>query len=167
MILINPYRYATEGGGGFSGSFDYANPGGSGDRTSLITISANFSPGAGALERWVDGNQTNSDSFSFKFNSGQNTGNEFTLDFGGLYEFNEWTGTFSISSALGTWKLEGSTDNSNWTTLHASFTMGGATSVTYTPTLTGPYRYYKWTQTGGNTQTSTRMIEGRFQIRNS
>lgn len=148
------------------GPFSYSNTGGMGDRTGFITVTANFTPTAGALPRIVDGNTANSDAASFKFQNGLTTGNIFTLDFGSLFQINQFTLITSISSSVGTWEFRGSVDDVVYDLLLSSFTLVSSTNNVHTPSTFDSYRYYRFIQTGGATQTSTRMIELQFSIRN-
>jgi hypothetical protein len=141
----------------------YTNPGGSGNRTAIITVSTTATVGGGAVTQLVDGSQAN----SFWWNNGQ-SGREVRFDFGtpkwvvGAKWYQDSSGTH------GTWKWQGSPDGSAWTDIGATFTLGGTLQVISEPSVnTATYRYYRMLQTAGTTASSSFDREIEFLIDDS
>lgn len=132
---------------------DYGNPGGTGDRTGIITVAwdgtntSGFNP-----DQLVDGTQND----EFWWTAGQ-TNKILKFDFGVgaskvINEF-KWYQS-SLASHGGSNRFEGSDDNSNWTTFPETFTLGSA-GATHTVSITNStgYRYYRITVPGATSAT--------------
>jgi hypothetical protein len=147
---------------------DYANPGGTGDRTALITITADFSPASGTLDNLIDGVAASNSTDGMQWDTSRVKSMIFDFDPGntGLIfkEITEIRWIQSASAAQGTWWWRGSQDKLQWTLLHTF----GLDSSTFTPTLTGGYRYYQLMHresTAPNASIWNQEVE--FKIRNA
>lgn len=71
----------------------------------------------------------------------------------------------SNASSHGTWRWEGSNDNSNWTVLGSNFTLGGATTqLQDLPVWQDAFRYYRLIQLSGVISSGTIIREVEFKI---
>lgn len=133
---------------------DYANAGGTGDRTSIITSSTTMillSGNGGDITTLVDGitggygYPTYNPYIRF---SAQNVTNKYVRwDFGSTHSklITEAIWYQDSATAVGTWKWQGSDDASAWTDIGSSFSLGTSTAQTLTE-LSGNligYRYYQ------------------------
>jgi hypothetical protein len=136
-----------------SSTSSYANSGGTGNRTSSITVSSSgLSFGGGSVTNaLVNGNQ--SDQVFFGTNTTQTGYIQFDFGSGNAKYIDEVkiykdTG----SGGLGTgWKWQGSNDGSTFTDLTTSLTLTGSAS-TYTTTIpayNATYRYFRFALTAG------------------
>jgi hypothetical protein len=140
----------------------YSNPGGSGNRAGIITVTTtgNFT---GAVSLLVDG--VTAAVTSMWFNSG-NSGVEVKFTFAAPRLITEAKWYQSAIAAHGDWQWQGSPDNSAWTNIGSTFTLGTAATQTIT-TLSGnatAYRYYRMLQTTGTASTSPYLYEVEFSI---
>lgn len=157
MNLLNPFRFATAGPPVPS----YANPGGTGNRSSLITASQAFGYNMLGIGVLIDGNTGTTGCY---LNSVAD-GDWFQFDFGSAKVIDEVTWYQQTTATHGTWKIQGSNDNSSFTDIGSSFTLGGATTQTITEisgNSTG-YRYYRFTKVSGSI-VSIWLYEVEFQI---
>lgn len=139
----------------------YENWLGQGDRTSFITVTTTATLGAGSASQMVNGTTSN----QWWWNNGQSS-RELKFDFGYARVIDEAVWTQSTSASHGTWKWQGSNDNSSWTDIGSTFTLGGALSQTHTQLNgnTTAYRYYRLTQTAGTTNSGPFLQELTFKI---
>lgn len=157
----------------------YANHGGTGDRRPsfglaniLVTSSGSgitaMQGGGGASDSaWVDGDTTSAGHGFFgsvALNGTQwlefdfNTGNTVLITEAKYYQ--------GDSTPQGTWKWQGSNDNSSWTDVGGSFALGGVPTETIT-TLSGnltKYRYYRMLGLSGSTDPTPWLFEMEFKI---
>jgi hypothetical protein len=99
------------------------------------------------------------------FNSG-NSGVEVKFTFAAPRLITEAKWYQSAIAAHGDWQWQGSPDNSAWTNIGSTFTLGTAATQTIT-TLSGnatAYRYYRMLQTTGTASTSPYLYEIEFSI---
>ncbi len=100
MFLVNPYIYGAEL------PFDYANPGGTGNRLAAgMNVTANFSPSNGTLTNIINGNFSANNTGSFRFPLG-GSGRSFDVDFsylGYLIECDQVRFYNSSGTSQGTW----------------------------------------------------------------
>lgn len=157
-FIINPFNFAV--------TTSYANAGGTGDRTSSITVSQSGvnSPQyhtIGALTL-INGAFSNSSWMS----AGAADGEWVKFDFGSAKVINEAKWYQSASNAQGTWKFQGSNDNSSWANIESSFTLGGSTVQTITEISgnTTSYRYYRLIKVSGSTSAVPYSREIEFKI---
>ncbi len=141
----------------------YTNEGGSGNRTSLITVTSDIVNGN--ANQLVDGNNTSSGIY---FNPVSVVGRYVSFDFGSgasrvITEAKYYQGT---SHTHGTWKWQGSNDGSSWTDIGGEFTLGGSTIQTIT-VLSGnanEYRYYRILGVSGTASAAPWIYEFEFKI---
>ena len=135
-----------------------------GDRTSTVTVSsAGLSLGvSGTIANFVNGNfgedTTNSWYFSNDYDP---VGGHVKFDFGSAVTNTDAKWYQSNSNSHGTWKWQGSNDDSDWTDIGSSFTLGGATMQQQTQ-LNGnatAYRYYRLLGLSGTTSSSPYIEE--------
>lgn len=137
----------------------YANPGGSGDRTATVLVTA--VGGNGPAFYLVNGN-TADNNFYFP----TSTGCSVEFWFHAKVVIDEATYRQQNASAMGTWQWQASNDRTTWTTIGATFALGGTTTQTLT-TLAGnttAYSFYRMVQTGGVTSSSPYVHEFTFKI---
>lgn len=154
-----------------TGTSSYANSGGTGDRTGSITVSVSGSPfdGSSTPNRLVNGS-TSGDNYTngVGMNGTTVTGQTITFDFGsGQSKYiTEAKWYMQTATGHGTWKWGGSTDNSSYTDIGSSFTLGGATTQTQTELSgnTNGYRYYRLTGVSGTSSASPFNYEIEFKI---
>lgn len=149
----------------------YSNPGGSGDRTGTIAVTA--SAGlliAGVASNLVDGSTANGATNSTEFGANLPASGHYLLfDFGiGAQKIiDEATWIQSGAQAHGVWQWQGSDDGVSFTNLGASFTLGGATTQVQTIDNLNSYRYYRLLGVSGNTSINPFLNEITFKIASS
>jgi hypothetical protein len=89
-----------------------------------------------------------------------------TFDFGTPKIVDEAKWYQDTTNSQGTWKWQGSNDDSSYTDIGSSFTLGGATTQTQTQLNgnTTPYQYYRLLGVSGNTSSSPFQQGVEFQI---
>jgi len=133
----------------------YDNPGGRGARASVITISTDLTFTSGSVAQFIDGlrHETNSTN-TLSWTAGQ-SGKHIKFDFGDGNDkiITEITFRQLLTDSHGTWKLQGSANDADWTDIGAGFTLGGAEVQTITEPSANKtaYRYYRMLQTAGTT----------------
>lgn len=157
---------APSGGGGGGGPCtpSYGNPGGTGNRPSIvITASAGFPVTA----KWVDGDNTSNGQF-FLPNASLNGSQFIRFDFGsGKSAFITEAKYYQQgTTAQGTWKWQGSNDASSWTDIGGSFALGGIATETITALSgnTTGYRYYQIVGLSGSSSAGPWVYEMEFKI---
>jgi hypothetical protein len=110
-----------------SNGTSYLNSGGTGNRTSIITATTGGSlpfngSGISPQQNSLDGFYSNT---VFYINNSTSTGNFLTYDFGSPKLIDEVCLYFNGAN-YGTWKWQGSNDNSTWTDVGSSFTLLGS-----------------------------------------
>jgi hypothetical protein len=146
-------------------STSYANPGGTGSRTGLITVTTSGVSVSGSAVDLVNGVQGN----TFFFNNATITSSfivKFDFTAIGAIVIDEAKWYQDIATAEGVWKWQGSIDNATWADIGASFTLGGATVQTQS-TLNGnttPYAYYRLQGVSGSTSNAPWLREIEFKI---
>jgi hypothetical protein len=139
----------------------YANPGGSGDRTASITITATPTQSGsntilinGAIDNGYFWNDTSS-------------GNTVVFDFGvGASKIiDEFTWYQDVGVNHGTWVFGGSNDNVSYTEFPESFLLGNVNGADVEPvTNSTGYRYYRLRQISGNVTSTPWIREVTFKI---
>lgn len=160
----------------------YANPGGSGDRTTTVvpTIStasvffnATYANNWTVSKRGINGDTTNEGGFTsiwadrlvanewLKFDFG--AGESKVIDEAKFYQSSTTTQTH------GTWKWQGSNDDSGWTDVGSTFTLGGSAVQTQTSMSgnTTGYRYYRLLGIAGSSSSNSFADEFEFKIDNA
>jgi hypothetical protein len=164
---IAAFHRQTSGGGGGGGlpcTPDYGNTGGTGNRTSLITVSGDYFGSSGF--KMVDGNTTSAGQGFFP--DAAVAGKAIVFDFGAgkAVLITEVKYYQQNTTSQGTWKWQGSNDNSTWTDIGSSFALGGVATQTIT-TLSGntsTYRYYRMLGISGNSSSNPWLYEFEFKI---
>lgn len=131
---------------------------GVGNRTSAITVTST-AVASGSPSQLLDG----SFGQSYYWVGGQ-TGLVVHFDFGTGVIVNEAFWYQSAAIAEGTWQWQGSNDDSTWTNIGSTFTLGGAVMQRHTQLNgnTTSYRYYRMEQTGGTTSNASFLLEIEF-----
>lgn len=108
-----------------------------------VTTSSSYSSNQNGPKA-VDGNN------STQWTASNNTFNQWlSVDLGGRYDLTSVKQTFAeTDNSNYKYKIEGSTDNSTWTTLVDRTGTGVTTNSTITETVSGTYRYVRLTITG-------------------
>jgi len=148
----------------------------SSDRESEIAVTSSFtwaftSSGNTDGEDLVNGLLTNDDAGGGWMPSGDVTDRWIKFDFGSgkVYTKCQWI-TINSNSSEGTWKWQGSNNDSDWTDIGGTFTLGGdsrsgTTTYTLGDTLNGnttSYRYYRILGTTGSANKSGRRLAMYF-----
>ena len=166
LATFIPPPAAGGGGGGLPCTPSYANTGGTGDRRSIITITASGAnvPTSG---NWINGD--NSSNGQFFFGDAALTGSQwlqFDFGSGNTVLITEAKYYQQNTTAEGTWKWQGSNDASSWTDLGGTFALGGVATETIT-SLSGnttKYRYYRMLGLSGSTSSNPWVYEMEFKI---
>lgn len=132
----------------------------SGDRQSLIVESTTATLGGGSVANFIDGNLTTEVLY---FNNAQSTREiKFDLGSGKIVTGFHWLqGT---TASHGTWLIEGSNDDSSYTTLDSGFTLGAVNPTRRTFSNSTAYRYIKLRQTAGTTSSGPYLLEIDIKI---
>lgn len=152
---------AAPGGGGVT--TDYANPGGTGERNSLVLISSSAGFAASDnIQSLINGLQGN-DTY---LTAGSLSGSVYLrFDFGVSRVVDEAIFYQSSATAQGTWKWQGSADASSWTDIGSSFSISAATdTLTQLNGNTTAYRYYQMVGVSGSTNGGPYAREMEFKI---
>ena len=165
---------STELANSFTDSSKYAID--SSDRESEITVTSSFtwqftSSGNTDGEDLVNGVVTNNDAGGGWMPSGDAADRWIKFDFGSgkVYTRCQWI-SINSSGSEGTWKWQGSNNDSDWSDIGGTFTLGGSdggSNATYTlgNTLsanTTSYRYYRILGISGTVNTSGRRLAMYF-----
>lgn len=147
----------------------YTNEGGTGDRTLIIRSSVSTTLlNSGVASNLVDGVFGNNASDAIAFAAVSVAGLTVSFDFGrgARKSIQEAKWYQSGTNAHGTWKWQGSLDNSNWEDIGSSFTLGGATIQTQTELSTNKkaFRYYRLLGVSGTASGSPWVQEIEFKI---
>ncbi|MBX3514759.1 MAG: hypothetical protein KF750_14335 [Xanthobacteraceae bacterium] len=145
----------------------YANTGGTGDRTASITITTNASLVNGTINSLIDGGfgANYSDSTAFSSQSVAGLYIKFQFSTAKCITEAKWYQN-SGTQSHGTWKWQGSNDDSAWVDIGSSFTLGGVATQTQSE-LTGntaAYLYYRLLGVSGSTNTTPYLTEIEFKI---
>ncbi len=134
---------------------------GTGIRTALITVATNITC-AGSIDTIKDGVQAN----VLYFTTQTAVDKYLSFDFSEAITLTEATWTQHRTESHGTWKWQGSSNNTDWTDIGSSFTLGGATTQ-YQTELNGnttAYRYYRLLGVSGNINSGPYIYEVDFKI---
>jgi hypothetical protein len=139
----------------------YLNPGGSGDRTATIPVTASAGLTVGVLTRFVGIGASGT-----YFANAQTSG-WLKFDFGTAKIINELKYYQSNAVSQGTWQFEGSNDDSTWTAVGSPFEITGTAFVSGSAFIsnTNSYRYYRINKTGaGATSSGAWAYQFEFKI---
>jgi hypothetical protein len=148
-------------------STSYANTGGTGNRTGIISVSATIGTDTGAIANLVDGSYAAASTNAWAAANGASVaGTYIRFDFGSAVVINEAKWYQNAAVGLGTWKWQGSNDASTWTDIGTSFTLGGATTQTQTSLNANvtSYRFYQLLGVSGTSANTAWNTEIEFKI---
>lgn len=153
-------------------STSYANPGGTGNRTSTITLIQNgaFTIFNNTPANTIIDGDTASNGRQFFRNGLVLDGTTYwvTFDFGAGHTptITESKWYQQDATAQGTWQWQGSNDNSTWTNLGSTFALtSSATTISTTMSAnTGSYRYYRMLGISGTTSFAPWVYQMEFKI---
>ena len=159
--------YLAEVTGGGVGSPLYTNTGGTGNRTSIITVTTN-TPGALYVGNWstlVDGAYANQLYWREQAAAGIYVRFDFGVGISKLITEAKWYQ--SILSSHGVWRWQGSDDAVDWTNIGNTFTLqGAAQTLTELNANTIGYRYYQLLGVSGTISLAPYLQEIEFKITN-
>ncbi len=150
----------------------YANSGGSGDRSALITLTQaaylNSRPGMVSPSIMINGVNNAGTAYFNTHQAYMYDGWWLMFDFGTPKLIDEFKWYQQNSSTHGTWKFQGSLDNSTWVDIGTSFTLGGSTTQTVTEISSNilGYRYYRLYLVTGPSSNLSYLYEIEFKIAN-
>ena len=155
VIVVNSFLSAA------AVSTSYANTGGTGDRTGIITVTDGVSYGSGNGTKLINGGSGN-DCWWLGSTSTANV----QFDFGSAKVINEITWKQSGADPHGTWSFQGSADASSWADLGSTFTLGssGTQTITAPSGNTTSYRYYRIHGVSGSLSSGPWLYEIEFKI---
>lgn len=135
-----------------------------GDRTASITATTTASLSQGAINNIIDGAYVANSTDAFAFGAESTREIKFDLGSGVAKKITGFDWLQNLTTSHGTWVIEGSNDDSSYTGLGSSFTLGGVLVREVTYTNTTAYRYYKLRQTSGTTSSTPWNREIEFRI---
>jgi len=162
FTYVHEFEFKIDEGGTTS----YANTLGSGDRTGLISItSSGISLGGGAITDILDGSLAS----EMWWGVAAAAGNWIVFDFGSAYIVQQARFIFNSTSNSGDWKFQGSADNSVWTDLSGTITLGlqVITCLGGFESNTNAYRYYRLLGVSGNRANTHYELEFEFMVASS
>lgn len=135
-----------------------------GNRTSIITVSAtNLATGGGALSGLVDGSEANN--YYWTNATGNGTGFiKFDFGVGASWIIDEFIWRQNNAASHGTWRFEGSNDDSNWAAIGVDFTLVPGIIRPGNPS-SAAYRYVRLRHMSGARSSSPWLREIRFRAR--
>lgn len=155
------------------GATSYSNKGGTGNRTATITVTSSSGLLAGGTPpNLVNGAVANNYTDSIALTNGASSVGAYLLfDFGTSARrvITEATWKQSGTQTHGIWQWQGSNDSTTWTSIGASFTLGGSTAQVQS-TLSGnstAYRYYRLAGVTGTVSQGPYVYEVEFKIAKS
>lgn len=167
ITKINSTEYIAERVG-MNGLFatSYANSGGTGDRTSIITFTSSKVPTVGALNDGIDGVTTPASGFTFSDTN--RVGADFTFDFGSPKVIDEfkWYHEVFAGRTDGVYSWQGSNDDISYDDIKTNilFDTEPASPLIETVTNATPYRYYRLFGTTNAITNSIKTDEFEFKI---
>lgn len=131
---------------------------GTGDRTSIITLSAtNITAGAGAPSALINGTQA--DTYWWSNATGAGTA-WLKFDLVDKYAIDQFRWTQDVSNTHGVWRFEGSNDDSTYTQVGSDITLGPGT---FNFSNTTSYRYYRLRHMSGSRSQTPFLREIEFR----
>lgn len=142
----------------------YANLMGYGDRTAGITVTSTAALGGGTLTNLVDDDFAATAAGSIFFTAAQST-RELVFNFGSRKVATQLIWWQNTVASHGTWVVEGSNDNSAYSQLGSSFTLGNTSQLQQIDFAnTTAYQYYRLRQTAGTTSGTPWILEVWFKL---
>lgn len=148
---------------------DFLGWAGSGKRDFItVTNDGSLFTGTSNLHNLVDGDLgANSGGAAF-WNPQSAAGKSLTFDLKAPVVLKQFRWRQDTSNSHGTFKLQGSNDNSTYTDIGSSFTLGGAATSTYDVSAnTTAYRYIRLLGVSGTTSGTPWLIEAEFETEHS
>ena len=132
-------------------SLTSANSYGTGDRTSVYTVTNNTGKGIqGSLSNWIDGN-TGTSWYFVTNDEGIGTGNNFHFDLGSgnskIFNGMKIIENTASGTVAGGWRIQQSNDNSNWVTGDISAGNNGSQEFNWGPSSGNGTTEHTWTNT--------------------
>ena len=143
-------------------TFDYAHAYGVGNRSASITVTTDFTLGAGAVANWVNGNTADNAAY---ISSGQAaTGKYIKFVFAAAVSIDQirWV-CEATAPDLGTYTWEGSNNGADWTSLTTGIVLMSAGGTTTYNVTAGAYLQYRFVGTAGTTGIGRYMHEIEFR----
>lgn len=163
----SPFAYQFEFKVSPMPSLAYSNAQGSGDRSATITVTDDGTFISGTKSHTVNGDVTENNWF---FNGITVTGSVFLeFDFGSALTIDEMRLYQQFGAAQGTWQAQGSNNNSTWTSIGSSFTLGtggGGLLIQRITAMAGnttAYRYYRLLGVSGTCSSGPWQREFEFR----
>lgn len=127
---------------------DYTNDGGTGDRTSDITVTTNVSLNGGTIDNLVDGLFALTSAQAVRADDDYTDGEYFQFDFGvGVNKYIDAFRIVGTDISLGNWIIQASDDAITWVTQKESFIINPSAApgvaYTFTPTTAVGFRYWR------------------------
>lgn len=142
----------------------YANTGGTGNRTGIITVTTSASLlNSGTASNLVDGATGANSTDATDWLATAAAGGWIQFDFGSRVIIDEVTWKQSNTLTHGHWRWEGSLDATNWVPLSSPALLGGTAQVIPFPNLLS-YRYYRVLGVKGTKSSSPWLLEVEFKI---
>jgi len=146
----------------------YANTGGTGSRTGIITVTTDMALDEGAITSVVNGGLGYNATDGCSPTTAAVSGKYIKFDFGTAKRIDECRLSSNVTSN-GTWKWQGSNDNSAWTDIGSSFSMVGGNAPAFAvigdmSANNDSYRYYRTLGVSGNDAGGTYLVEFEFKI---
>ena len=150
-------------------STSYGNTGGTGNRSSIITVTTDISMYAGTPAGWVDGNTSTNTSIT---NNTGVAGKYIRFQFSGAKKLINETKFYNQNNGAenaGTWKWQGSDNASSWTDISDNYVLSNNTTPEITTmslssvTNTNAYTYYQLYGVTGTADQET-LSEMQFKI---
>lgn len=143
----------------------WTNSGGTGNRTGSITVTAtSITAGGGSPSNLVDGSQA--DSYWWVTATGDGSA-YLKFDFGSAKVIDGFRWYQNNGVSHGTWRLEGSNDDSAWTQIGSDFTLHADTGNSggfFWFSNSTAYRYYRLRHMSGSRQQNPYLREIEFRI---
>ncbi len=135
-----------------------------GNRTGSITVTeTNIATGGGSLSGLIDGSLAND--YYFASGTGNGTGwLKFDFGSGSAWVIDEFLWWQNSAYTHGTWRLEGSNDDSSWTQIGSDFTLCSGLNQPGGNNDT-PYRYYRLRHMSGSRSSSPWLREIQFRAK--
>lgn len=149
----------------------YANTGGTGNRTAIIMVIDGPTPllnpqSPNTDQSLVDGDTTSNGRNFFNGIPLDGVNTYIVFDFGAPALITESKYYQQLTTSQGTWKWQGSTDNSTYTDIGSTFTLGGVATQTITTMSanTTSYRYYRLLGVSGSANGGPWIYQFEFKI---
>lgn len=151
-----------EGYSNYGSSTSYANSGGQGDRSGIISVTSNFLYNVGSISYIVNGGSTT----DVDFIGNQNVADKYiSFEFDSKKVIDQAILTLQSCPTQGNWKWQGSNDGILWEDIGGSFVFGGVASFTMNSlnSNVNAFKFYRLFGISGTTQ-APYLFEMNFRI---